>query len=166
MASKKSTPAPPKKKRETKKKPPVVPPVTQTEAAFCHLIIQGKTPEEAAEWLGCTAADAQTWQQRPSVRQYIESYRKVFVEKMAEAEVARLVRKQITRESIAEQFMSLALLPPERTRGSVDGQVRALEAVSTLLGLKFDPKLLPAQLQGLTDEQLEAYGKGGTGTIQ
>lgn len=154
MATRKPT------KRKAAEKASKVPAISQIEAAFCHLLIQGKTITAAAEELGLAPADGARYNQRKGVQQYMSHYRAIFAEKVAEYEAAALFKRKITRESIAEHFMALATMPPERTKGSIDGQVEALKAVGDLLGLKFDPKALPGLIGTMTDEQLRAYEAG------
>ncbi len=148
-----------KAKRSPAKKAPKVPPITMLETAFAHIIIRDprKSPAEAAVELGLEAAAGARYLARKPVQEYMSHYRALFAEKMAEREVDTLVKRNITRESIAERYLALADMPPERTKGSIEGQVKALIAAEELLGLKFDPKTLPAALAQMSDEQLRAY---------
>lgn len=150
-------PAAKKKTRKRTPKPAAVPHLSQTETMFAHLLIKGQTPEEAAEWMGLSGIQAAAYAGRASVKKYMEHYRALFAQRMVDAEISVLLAKKITRESLAELLFSLAIMPPERTKGSIDGQIKAVVEATQLLGLKFDPTMLPAHLQGLSDEELRKY---------
>jgi hypothetical protein len=140
-----------------------VPALNPIETAFAHLVIRGKSAPDAAEELGLAREDGPRYYARKAVQQYLAEYRSVFLQQMAAYEARELVKRKITRETVAARYMELADMPPEMTKGSIDGQVEALKAVSELLGMKFDPAKIPGLLSGMTDEQLrEAATQGPT----
>lgn len=147
----------PAAKKTAKRKLAPVPMLNAMETFFCHAYIERGKVREAGEAVGLSEVEADAYMQRATVRRYLENYRSKFQDIMAQAEANRLLRKKITRDTIAEQYLYLATMPPERTKGSVEAQVKALDSLVTLLGLKVDPAKLPEALRNMTDEQLAAY---------
>lgn len=144
-------------KKQAKRKTTKVPALNPIEAAFCHLLMQGKSATEAAEALGLAKEDGARYYQRKSVQNYMAEYRTMFAARMAEYEARAAVKQNITRESIAARFMALADIPAHETKGSIIGQVEALKAVVDLYCMKIDPKMLPNLLSQMSDEQLRGY---------
>lgn len=158
MATAKRPPVKSATKKGARDRAKVTPPVlTNTETFFCHSFIEFGTVKAAADRMGISELEGESMLRRPNVRKYLETYQAVFTAKMADAEVSKLMRKGITRETIAEQYMLLSMMPPERTKGSIDGQVEALSNLVDLMGLKFDTKDLPAMLRGMSADQLREY---------
>ncbi len=160
MPAKKAAKKAAKTRRPRAAKAPSIPVLSNTETWFCHRYIELGSVKDAAESLGLSEAEGQGLFSRPQVRKYLDSYQTLFIEKMAEARVATLMRKGINRDSIADRYMLLASMPPERTKGSIDGQVDALRAVTELLGIKFDPAKLPGILAAMTEDELKGYEAG------
>lgn len=147
-------------RKPTKRKQPAAkaPPLTPLESAFSHLLIAGKNHLEAAAELGLSPEDAVRYNAKGKIHTYVGQYRAIFMERMAAREVDILIKRKITRETIAEKLIALADTPPERTRGSIEGQVKALDSAVALLGFKFDPTKLP--WGSMSDEELKTLETG------
>jgi hypothetical protein len=153
-------------KKSHKKKRPVLEgaPLTNVEIAFCHAVLgQEKTdPAAAAKGLGMTPHAGTILYKRPNVQEYLRVYNAAFMERMASKEVERLYSEGITRETLARRFWALGSLPPERTKGSIQGQVEALDALSGLLGFKIAPRDMDKYFEGKSDEQIRNFLNYGT----
>lgn len=154
--AKAAKPAKPRAARKPKAKVKA-PALTLLEANFCHEIIYGKTPAEAAVALGLEASTGAAYMHRAAVNEYLREFRSYFAQLMAEGEAKKMFKRNITRETIAERYMDLASVPPQMTRDSIEGQVKALEALVALLGLKFDMSKLPGLIGAMSDEELKNY---------
>jgi phage terminase small subunit len=58
---------------------------------------------------------------------------------------------QVTRANVVAQLWQLATLPAQETRGSINGQVRALREISEILGLKIPWTHMMRQFAGRTE---------------
>jgi hypothetical protein len=144
-----------KKSAKTPKKAVLL---SQVEIAICHELLGGdKTSAQIAGALGLSLQDVTAIRARKHVQTYMAEYQAIFMNKMADAEARKLLKMNITRDTIAERLYLLSLTPPAETKGSIDGQVTALKELSDLLGLKFDANKLPEALRGMSDEQLRNY---------
>jgi hypothetical protein len=144
-------------RKTARKKPANEPPaLTTLEAAFCHLLIAERTPEQAAEELGLGPTDATAYMQRRSIATYMKQYRALVMDKMASREALAIGKLKITRESLLLRLYQLSMMPPHETKGNIAGQVEAIREMRDLLGLKFDPKQLPDLLARMTEEELRS----------
>lgn len=114
-----------------------------------HLCME-QSVEAAAKALGWSAKKVRGCISRPAVKLYALEYRDKFLTIMAQKRANTLTRVGCTREAIIGRYMELGLMEPDRTKGTIDGQVKALQAASALAGFtKDDP------LEGKTDQELE-----------
>ncbi|MGP8269098.1 MAG: hypothetical protein ACLQLH_03445 [Terracidiphilus sp.] len=155
-----------KRKPKANRKPPQkkseeTPRLSDLEKAFC-LLAETKGITEAAIKLGLSAADARELQKRGTVKRYQESYRKAFLKEMARAEVRRIVKLNVTREDIVSGLYSLAIIPPDSTKGTILGQVNAYNSLSELLGLKLTARDADNFFKGKSPEELENYARHGS----
>jgi hypothetical protein len=51
----------------------------------------------------------------------------------------------------------LANITPERTRGTITGQVDAIEQIAGMLGYQIEPRNMSKFFDGKTDEQVKNY---------
>lgn len=113
--------------------------LSQDEIACVHLAMK-KNREAAANRLGWTIEQVLHCLKQPHVKLYAIEYREKFIKTMAQKEASELRKVGISRETIMERLMSIAQLDPADTKGSVDGQVKALQALGAMVGLgKGDP---------------------------
>lgn len=148
----------PRAKTRAKDKPIVV---NAIEASYCHQRLQGKTPAEAGEACGIGVQQGLAYEQRVGVRAWMERYTEQFIAGMAQADVMKATKNNISRESILLRLWHLGNTPPQETRGSIDGQVTALMKLADLLGIAFDPNKLPEQFRNWSDEELRKYAATG-----
>jgi hypothetical protein len=122
--------------------------LTREEQACVHLSME-ESREKAAVRLGWTLAQVMGCLAQPHVKLYAIEYRAVFMNVLARRRAASLLKVGVTRSSVQERLMDIAMMDPDRTKGSVDGQVKALTQLANILGMtKDDP------LKDKTDEEL------------
>ncbi len=145
-------------------------PLTEKDVLFCHLIMKGlpdpkatqlERIEAAGEELGYSKAEASRIYHRKPVQTYLERYRDRLMMQMVKEEVRSLKRQGYMRDDILSVLYDIATMPPEKTRGSITGQVSAAVAMSTIMGL-VDPVRNPDKFfEGRTEEELDCYAKYG-----
>jgi hypothetical protein len=139
--------------KRKKRTPKIVSPdlcLSRDEQAAVHLVAEIGA-ERASIELGWRYGDLVDCLNQPHVQTYMLEYRNAFIKQMARRRAVSLVKKGITRDGILERAMELASIDPADTRGSVDGQVKALKLCSDIMGLSGDDPLAKK-----TDEELEA----------
>ncbi len=134
-------------------------PITELEMTFCHLCMsgdggKGMSQEKAAEKLGLPAKDGRVIAQRLQVKAYFEEYRRTFMMEMARQEATQVHKFDVTRANAVALLWKLANTAPERTRGSINGQVDAVDKIGEMLGFKVNPRDFNDALVSLTEEQL------------
>jgi hypothetical protein len=163
----KKAPQPPGKRRAPKKKPPL----TDAEILFCHRMLKGSADlkatqteriEAAGEAAGYTKVEALRLYHTIPIQKYIEGYRADLRAEMIREEVRTLKRKGYTREDVLAHLDRLATIPPEKTKGSITGQVSAAEAMGKILGLVVAPKNADDLFKGRTEQELEHFAAHGT----
>lgn len=111
--------------------------------------------EAAARSLGWPLKKVKETLAMPHVKLYAIRFRDDFIKEMVRREVTRSRKKGITPGSVQERLMEIAMMPPADTKGSVDGQVKALQELAGHLGLKKDDPLT-----GKSTEELQAIVAG------
>jgi hypothetical protein len=114
--------------------------LTNDELTCVHISMK-TSREEAAKRLNWALAKVRKTLEQPHVKLYAIQYREKFISVMVNKEITQLVRQGITPTSVQQRLMDLAMLPPDATKGSIDGQVKALTELSNHLGLKKDDPL-------------------------
>lgn len=111
--------------------------------------------ETAAQRLGWSLKKVKECLAKPHVKLYAIHFREDFIKEFVRREVTDSRRKGISPMSVQQRLMDIAMMPPTDTKGSVDGQVKALQELSAHLGLKKDDPLA-----GKSQEELEAIANG------
>lgn len=138
--------------------------LTEAEKVCAHLCIKhGNTggAGQAATVLGVKAEDIKRLLKSPRVQRYLQQYNHAFVREMARIELARILKFPVTRDDVIGRLYALALVPPEETKGTIDGQVQAIETISEILGLKFSPRDADTFFKDRTPAELENYARYG-----
>ena len=113
----------------------VTDPITDQEIAFAHLLLSGTMNDrEAAEAAGLNPTTAAYTKSKPRVRQYMEEHRAAVREKLVDQEAEGLRKLNIGRDKILARLWELANLPPEATKGSITGQIKAVGMISAIEG--------------------------------
>jgi hypothetical protein len=144
--------APGSAKVKRKRTPKIIAPdlcLSRDEQAAVHLVAE-LGAEKASIELGWRYGDLCDCLNQTHVQDYMREYRAEFLKQMARRRAVSLVKKGITRDGILERAMELAQLDPTDTKGSVDGQVKALKLLSDVMGLTGDDPL-----KDKTDEELQ-----------
>ena len=93
--------------------------ITEQEKVFARLLLSGTmTDREAAEAAGLNSDTAAETKAEPRVRAY-----------MLECRAAMQRRKEERREQVLDRLWELAIMSPEMTRGSITGQVKAIQMI-------------------------------------
>jgi hypothetical protein len=111
--------------------------------------------ESAARSLGWTLKKVKECLNKPHVKLYAIRFREDFIKEMVRREVTNSRKKGLTPTTVQERLMEIAMMPPSDTKGSVEGQVKALQELAAHLGLKKDDPLA-----GKTTEELQAIVNG------
>jgi hypothetical protein len=165
MANKKSV------KPAQRRPPRRTPPLTEKDVLFCHLILKGLPApkatqldriEASGERLGYSKAEASRMYHREPVQLYLEKYRDRMMTQMVREEVRSLRRQGYMRDDVLEVLHEIATMPPERTRGSIAGQVSAATAMGTIMGLVAFPRNPDDLFKGRTEEELAHFAVHGS----
>ena len=111
-------------------------PITDQEMAFAHLVLSGTmTDRRAAETAGLNPESAAYTKSKPRVRAYMAEHRAALHEKLVAEESEGLRRLNIGRDKVLERLWELATLPPDVTRGNINGQLKATAMFASFGGL-------------------------------
>jgi hypothetical protein len=105
-------------------------PITDQEIAFARLVLSGAmTDRRAAEAVGLNPDSAAYTKSKPRVRAYMLEHRAAVQQQLVQQEVEGLRRLNLDREQVLARLWEIANLSPDRTRGSITGQVKALSMI-------------------------------------
>jgi hypothetical protein len=112
-------------------------PITDLEMAFARLVLSGGlTDRQAAEAVGLNPDSAAYTKSKPQVRAYMLEHRAAVQQQLVQQEARRAVEEQhrtkLDREQVLNRRWEIANLSPEMTRGSITGQVKALEMIAAM----------------------------------
>ena len=111
-------------------------PITDQEMAFAHLVLSGTmTDRAAAEAAGINPESAAYTKSKPRVRAYMAEHRAALREKLLLQESEGLRKLNVGRDKVLERLWELATLPPDVTRGNINGQLKAIAMFSAMGGL-------------------------------
>jgi hypothetical protein len=136
-------------------------PISEQEMAFCHLLItrnaKNRTEAQCAEMAGFPPKSANVLKRKPRIQQYLMIYQTQFAAMMAQQEVDKMLALDIDRSALVRKLWMLANITPERTRGTITGQVDAIEQIAGMLGYQIEPRNMSKFFDGKTDEQVKNY---------
>ena len=109
--------------------------ITDMEIQFALSVLSGTmTDAQAAIAAGFTAAMAPHVKGRPRVKSFMSEHRAAVQAKIVEHEAETLVKFNIGREELLLKLWELANIDPETTKGSIAGQIKALDSIALLMG--------------------------------
>lgn len=114
--------------------------------------------EEAARRLGWPLKKVKDTLNKPHVKMYAIKFREDFIKEFVSREVTDSRKKGVSPATVQARLMEIAMMPPTETKGSVDGQVKALQELSAHLGLKKDDDLndkSPEELEEIVRQESE-----------
>jgi hypothetical protein len=116
----------------------------------------------AAQTMGWSLQEVANTLNLPHVRMYLNQANEMFLKELARDKVRRMKKVGINRNTIEERLMALANMDPSDTKGSIEGQVKALRTLAEVMGYanEADP------LAGKSPEELEAIVKKGHSQIE
>ena len=110
--------------------------ITDQEMTFAHLVLSGNmTDRQAAEAAGLNPESAAYIKAKPRVRAYMAEHRAALHEKLVAEESEGLRKLNIGRDKLLAHLWYLATLPPEVTRGNINGQIKATAMFASFGGL-------------------------------
>jgi hypothetical protein len=111
-------------------------PITDQEIAFARLVLSGTmTDQRAGEAVGLSPNTAAYIKSKPRVRAYMLEHRTRQQQQLVEQETEGLRRLNLGREQVLARLWEIANMSPERTRGSITGQVKVLSMIVAIEGL-------------------------------
>lgn len=122
--------------------------------------------ETAAKRLGIPLKKVREILAQPHVKIYAIRFREDFTKEFVRREVTDSRRKNISPLSVQQRLMDIAMMPPSETKGSVDGQVKALQELSAQLGLKKNDGLEDKSPEELAEIVRQEAEKGTKSTVQ
>lgn len=137
--------------------------LTDAELRLCHYFIRGgRSDAECGRLCGFTPSRTVTLKASLRVQNYMETYLQQFREKMISREVEHFDKEGITRNTLLNLLRNIAEMLPERTRGSVEGQVAAVGQMAAIMGETFNPRDWGKALGSMSDEQLRQLAPEST----
>jgi hypothetical protein len=110
--------------------------ITDQEMTFAHLVLSGTmTDRQAAETAGLNPESAAYIKAKPRVRAYMAEHRAALHEKLLAEESEGLRKLNVGRDQVLAHLWYLATLPPEVTRGNINGQLKATAMFAAFGGL-------------------------------
>jgi hypothetical protein len=125
--------------------------ITDQEMAYGRLLLSGTmTDREAAQAVGLNPDTAAYTKSKPRVRAYMLQYRTAIEQQILDQEKEKLRRKEERREQVLDRLWEIAAMAPEMTRGSITGQVKAIQMIVAIEGLIPDPRAGSAKKNSVT----------------
>jgi hypothetical protein len=110
--------------------------ITDQEMTFAHLVLSGNmTDRQAAEAAGLKPESAAYNKAKPRVRAYMAEHRAALQERLVAEESEGLRKLNVGRDKLLAHLWYLATLPPEVTRGNINGQLKATAMFAAWGGL-------------------------------
>lgn len=147
------------------------PPLTEKDVLFCHMVMKGSADPKASQIdrieaagakLGYTKAEASKVYHRKPIQQYLDKYRQQLMVQMVKEEVRLMRRNGYTREDVLTILHDLAMLPAEKTRGSIAGQVAAAAEMGKIMGLVVAPRNPDEFFKGRSEEEIAHFAEHGS----
>jgi hypothetical protein len=135
-------------------------PLTEDERVFIHMVIKHGV-QQAASTLNKNAKELGDLMKRRPVQRYLHGYNNEFIKQMARWEVNQITKFPVGRADVISRALALALMPPNETKGDIEGQVKALEMIAEIMGMKFTPRDADHFFKDKTPEQLDDFARYG-----
>ncbi len=105
-------------------------PITDQEMAFARQVLAGgMTDRQAAQAAGLNPDSAAYTKSKPTVRAYMLEHRAAVQQQLVQQEADDQHRRNLDRQKALDRLWEIAYLSPEKTRGSISGQVKALTII-------------------------------------
>jgi hypothetical protein len=101
----------------------------------CLLIATEYGDEHAALTLGWELEKVKETLRSPEARLFMQKAQDKFVAELAKSKLRQLRKVDISPGAVEERLMELAQLDPSQTKGTIDGQVKALRTLAETLGM-------------------------------
>jgi hypothetical protein len=111
-------------------------PITDQEIAFARLVLSGAiTDRHAAEAAGLNPDSAAYTKSKPHVRAFMLEHRAAVQQQLVQQDANEQQRRNLDREKVLDRLWEIANLGPEVTRGSINGQVKAISMIVAIENL-------------------------------
>ena len=126
----------------------------------------GENVREASRRIGVHWNTGYQYLQSPYTKQRVEAIRLELAKRDAK-DIARsnkeIIQGQgITKDAIAKRLWELSQLAPDDTNGNINGQVKACDSLSELLGFKVKLSAdVTKEFENRTPEELDFFAKNG-----
>ena len=123
------------------------------EEKACVLIAIEKDKESAAIDLGMTIRQVEEIMDSPQVRLYLQKLQAEELVQLAKLKVRSYRKVGISRSAIEQRLYELMMMDPDKTKGNIDGQVKAAAALADKFGFASEKDPLagksPEELKGI-----------------
>ena len=130
--------------------------LTEIEQA-CAIICIEKDKETAAIQLKMSLTEVNEVMESAPVRLYLQKLQDQTIKELAKVKVRVMRKVGICRATIESRLMELAMMDPDKTKGTIDGQVKALNTLAARFGYgqEIDPteKMTPEERRALVLQQ-------------
>jgi hypothetical protein len=110
--------------------------ITDQEIVFVRNVLSGTmTDREAAEAAGLNPDTAAYTKSKPRVRAYMLEHRAATQQQTLQQETEKQRRREQRREQVLDRLWEIAVMSPETTRGSLTGQVKAIQMIVAIEGM-------------------------------
>jgi hypothetical protein len=124
----------------------VIDPITDQEIAFARLVLSGDmTDRRAAEAVGLNPDSAAYTKSKPRVRAYMLEHRAAVQQQLVQHEAEGLRRQSLDRQQVLDRLWEIANFSPDMTRGSINGQVKAISMIIAMENFIPDRRALSAE---------------------
>ena len=132
-------------------------PITDQEIAFARLVLSGgMTDRQAAEAAGLHPDSAAYTKSKPRVRAYMLEHRATVQQQLVQQDVDEQHRRSLDREQVLNRLWEIANLSPDKTRGSITGQVKALEMIAAMENFIPNRRAVASQKKSVPEPPSEA----------
>lgn len=163
----------PKPAPQKRRAPKQVPPITDGEMLFAQLVMKGtgnpsatnlQRIEHAAGPAGMTREEGRRAFERKPVQAYMTKYREQMLALTIREDMRVLKRKKYTKDDVLDILHDLATMDPDRTKGTITGQVAAAQEMSRVLNLVAQVRNPDELFKDRSVEELDTFAKYGTFT--
>jgi hypothetical protein len=121
-------------------------PITDQEIVFARLVLSGTTTDrQAAEAAGLHPDSAAYTKSKPRVRAFMLQHRAAVQQQLVQQEADGFRRISLDREQVLDRLWEIANLSPDMTRGSINGQVKAISMIIAMQNFIPDRRAVSAQ---------------------
>lgn len=158
---------PGRKPKEAAQDPETASDLLRLDEQACVLLCVEYDEKKAAIEMGWDLSTVMALLEEPRVKEFIRRGQDHFFRKYAQARVNHLLKIGVTKGNIENRLMQLAMMDPTLTKGSIEGQVKALATLADKFGYGKDrdpvANMTPDQQKELIEKANRRLIEGSTG---